>query len=154
MLYVASRLFWLALSAGEIMGNVIKFDGKLQLSEEKKAARTRRRKIMAVRKAFQCSHCAMKCEKCGTRVHPEGKHKAANRNKSRVPYRFCESCAEDYVDYIETLKGRKDPDCYWQNNPWLDSWGKWIDWQGAVNRYIKSKEFVRLLHELRRPELD
>jgi hypothetical protein len=54
-------------------------------------------------------------------------------------------------DYIERLQGRGDPDCYWHNDEWLDAWRKWIDYQGSVDRYVKSKEFLRLIQEFKKP---
>jgi hypothetical protein len=66
----------------------------------------------------------------------------------RVPYRFCASCSEEYIDYIERLKGGGDSECYWRNDEWLESWRRWIDYQGALDRFIRSKEFSRLLKEL------
>ncbi|MBW2180598.1 MAG: hypothetical protein JRG81_09550 [Deltaproteobacteria bacterium] len=38
-------------------------------------------------------------------------------------------------------------DCYWHNAEWLDSWRKWIDYQASVDRYLKSKEFTKLIKE-------
>ncbi|CAB5164794.1 hypothetical protein D3OALGA1CA_5303 [Olavius algarvensis associated proteobacterium Delta 3] len=67
----------------------------------------------------------------------------------RIPYRFCSVCSEEYIDYIEYLKGRIDSDRYWHNETWVEAWGKWIDYQSTIDRYIKSKEFVQLLDELK-----
>jgi hypothetical protein len=71
-----------------------------------------------------------------------------------VPYNFCEACSDEYLEYIERLKGAGDPDCYWHNEAWIDAWGKWIDYQSSVDRYLKSKEFIQLINELKhnRPE--
>jgi len=74
------------------------------------------------------------------------------RKNLRVPYLFCESCADEYVEYIERLKGKDDPNCYWRNEIWLELWKRWIDYQGTVDRYIRSKEFKQLVEELKQPE--
>ena len=47
------------------MSKIISLDDKLKLSSEQRAALERKRKILAVRKVFQCTHCASKCERCG-----------------------------------------------------------------------------------------
>ena len=131
------------------MANIIELDKKLKHTKEKKAEIIRKRKILAVQKIFQCMHCAFKCEKCGTQIQPDehGQQKAIS--DLRVPYRFCESCAEEYIDFIERLKGRGDSEYYWHNDIWLEMWRKWIDYQGAIDTYLKSKEFRQLLEELK-----
>jgi hypothetical protein len=36
----------------------------------------------------------------------------------------------------------------------MDAWTKWIEYQSSVDRYIKSKEFKKLLDELRQTGRD
>ena len=135
------------------MADVISIDNKLQLAENKKAALIRKRKILAVQKVFHCTHCASKCAKCGTQIGVDHRDRKKDL-KLRVPYRFCESCSEEYIDYLERLKGKGNPECYWHNTTWLESWKKWIDYQGVIDRYLKSKEFKQLLQELKEAESD
>jgi hypothetical protein len=136
------------------VADIISIDGKLDLAKEKKADLIKKRKILAVQKVFQCTHCTFKCEKCGTQIDREYKEKKRHDSNLRVPYNFCEACAEEYVDFIERLKGSGNAECYWHNDAWLDAWQRWIDYQSSVDRYLKSKEFIRLLQEFRqtRPE--
>jgi len=131
------------------MADIIHFDDKLQYSKEGKAALKKKRKLLAVQKVFQCTHCAFKCEKCGTQINPEEHSKSVKIVQVKIPYRFCESCSEEYVDYIERLQGRGDPDCYWHNEVWIEAWRRWIDYQSVTERYLRSKEFVQLLQELK-----
>jgi hypothetical protein len=136
------------------VADIISIDEKLDLAKGKKAALIRKRKVMAVQKVFQCTHCAFKCEKCGTQIDRETKEIKKHGGGLRVPYNFCEACSAEYIDYIERLQGRGDPDCYWHNEAWVDAWKRWIDYQGSVDRYLKSKEFIQLLQEFKqtRPE--
>ena len=136
------------------MANIISFKDKKGLAKEKQAALIKKRKIQAVRKVFQCTQCAFKCEKCGTQIDLGPDESATYRRKLNVPYNFCEGCSEEYVDFIERLKGAGDPDCYWHNEAWIDAWKQWIDYQSSVDRYLKSKEFNQLLQEFKqtRPE--
>ncbi len=136
------------------MGDIISINNKLTLAKEKKAALIRRRKIQAVQKVFQCTQCAFKCEKCGTQISHDPPDQNENPRDIRVPYRLCDSCAEEYIDYIERHKGGGDPDSYWHNEAWLALWKGWIDYQGAIDRYLKSKEFTQLVQELRQPNTD
>ena len=130
------------------MGKIISFDDKVSSSLEKKAKTDRKRKIMAVRQAFQCASCALKCEKCGTHLDPVDTEAGQNRHV-RVPYSFCKACSDEYIDYIERLKGQGDEECYWHNDAWIDAWRKWIDYQGSLDTYLKTKEFQQLLKEIK-----
>lgn len=136
------------------MGDVISLGEKQRVTKAQRAARVKKQKSMAVQRVFQCIHCTFKCEKCGTQILRDGGKIEKNPLLSRIPYRFCESCAEEYIDYIDRLKGFGDPDCYWRNEIWLQVWKKWIDYQGAIDRYLKSKEFTQLMHELKQPHPD
>ena len=131
------------------MANIISFNEKKGLAAEKQATLIRKRKVQAVRKVFQCTHCALKCEKCGAQISGESNDTEPYRRKLNVPYNFCDECSDEYLDYIERLQGGGDPDCYWHNEAWLDSWKRWIDYQSSVDQYLKSKEFKQLLNELR-----
>jgi hypothetical protein len=136
------------------VADIIPIDEKLQLAKYKKNEIVRKRKLLAVKKVFQCTHCSLKCEKCGIQINVDRQSKENTERDIRIPYRFCESCAEEYIDFIERLKGGGDFDCYWHNAEWAASWKKWIDYQGAIDQYTKSKEFLQLLKELKptRPE--
>jgi hypothetical protein len=131
------------------MANIISIDQKLAESKKREAALLRKRKLRAVQKVFQCTHCSLKCEKCGTQLPQDHLDPEAKARQDLVPYRFCDSCREEYLDYIERLKGGGDPDTYWHNDDWLRIWEAWIAYQGATDRYLKSKEFVQLLRELK-----
>ncbi len=138
------------------MAEIISLDKKLRISKERKAELVRKRKIQAVQKVFQCTQCALKCEKCGTQLRsdPE-KQKKNDHHFQRLPYQFCNSCQEEYIDYIDRLGGKGDPDCYWHNEDWLRLWKDWVEYQSSMDRYLKSKEFKKLLREIRQlgPEL-
>ncbi len=131
------------------MGKIISFDDKVVSAREKKAQLSRKRKIKAVRQVFQCSSCAFKCEKCGTQINPDASGDDGQQHNLRVPYSFCDACTDEYIDYIEHLKGQGDEECYWHNDAWIDAWRKWIDYQGSLDTYLKSKEFQQLLQEIK-----
>jgi len=131
------------------VADIIPINNKLDLASEKKAALIRKRKISVVQKVFQCTHCAFKCEKCGTQIERETDTQKERKRDLRAPYNFCDACKREYIDYIERLKGKGDPDCYWHNDAWVDAWKTWIDYQSSVDRYLKSKEFSQLLQEFK-----
>jgi len=137
-----------------IMAHIISLDTKLHDAREKKKALTRNRKLAAIRSVFQEARRTFRCEKCYRQLDmPEIDEENQDRNM-RVPYRFCESCSEEYVDYIEKLKGKGNPDCYWHNDAWRDSWHRWIDYQGAVDNYLKTSEFKQLIQGLKEIDPD
>lgn len=131
------------------MADVIAIDKKIQHKAVERAALTRRRKILAVRKVFHCTHCASKCEKCGTQIGVPQTQTETAADKAAVPYNFCDSCTEEYLDYMDRLKGGGNPDYYWHNETWQAIWKNWIAYQASVADYLKSKEFYQLLQELR-----
>ena len=140
------------MQPGKIVADVISIDNKLQLSEGRKKEILKKRKVLAVQKVLQCTRCALKCEKCGTQISEAQLRRATAESRPKQPYRFCEGCLDEYLDYIERLKGRGDEQCYWHNDIWLEGWRLWIDYQGTVDRYLKSKEFKQLVKELQSME--
>lgn len=130
-----------------MMAEIIDMDNRRPLSPKAKAVIRKRRKILAVQKVFHCTRCQRKCEKCGTQIDVNTPGDEQDL-QLRIPYRFCSSCSEEYTDYIERLKGRGDAECYWRNDDWVESWQRWIDYRGALDRFAHSKEFAKLLKEL------
>ena len=134
------------------MAEIISLNAKLQMSQDKRDALIRKRKILAVQKVFHCTRCAQKCEKCG--VHFDTETRTDPDSSVADPYRFCESCRDEYRDFVNRLKGSGDPDCYWHNDAWFESWRRWIDYQAATDRYMKSPEFFQLIQELKQTRFD
>ncbi|MDJ0781224.1 MAG: hypothetical protein QNJ22_04595 [Desulfosarcinaceae bacterium] len=128
------------------MGELISLAKKRQDSDQEKASQERQRKIQAVRRVLQCTQCAAKCEKCGAGIATD---EVDEGRQLRIPYQLCEDCGDEYLDYIERLKGKGDAEQYWHNDAWMRIWRAWIDYQGAIDQYLKTKEFERLLTELR-----
>lgn len=126
----------------------------MQLAKEKEAAILKKRKILAVQKIFQCTQCTFKCEKCGTQISMDRLNVESTKYNPNSPYRFCESCSEEYIEYIKQTKGENVSDCYWHNEAWTKVWKTWIDYQGSINRYLKSKEFIQLLNEIKQTKSD
>ncbi len=134
------------------MADIIAIEKKMRLSKDKRAEVIRKRKILAVRKVFHCTHCASKCEKCGTQIGVNPANRKTGHFKVAAPYNLCESCAEEYSDYQECLEGRGDSEYYWHNQAWVELWKTWIDYQKTIDLYLKSNEFSKLLLELKQSE--
>jgi len=127
------------------MAEVIDLEAKKKKDQNRKAALERSRKIEAVLHMFQCSQCAMKCMKCGSQMELVP-HESS---EPRLPYRFCQSCKEEYMEFLERLHGRGDPECYWYNKEWMEVWKAWMHYQDALGRYQISEGFRRLMDEIK-----
>ena len=136
------------------MAEIIPIDEKLAHLKNKKRAADKKRKIQAVQNIFRCARCAFKCEKCGAGIAQDASGRSKESETFKAPYNFCRGCLEEYVDYIDYLKGKSAPENYWHNDQWADLWKRWIEYQGALDSYLKSKEFKVLLLETREPTPD
>ena len=132
------------------MADIISICDKRDRTKLEKEANLDRRKQRAIEHLFRRSCCAAECEKCGLPVADACSAQGCGKTHDhRVPYRFCDDCKEEFVDYIERLKGRGDRDCYWRNEAWLEVWSTWINHRAALDRHARSKEFARLLQEVK-----
>ncbi|GBC63015.1 hypothetical protein DENIS_4004 [Desulfonema ishimotonii] len=132
--------------------NIISLNAKLREARDKKDLTERRRKLAAVRNALLEARRPFKCEKCHQPIGAEHLSEDGGHPDLKVPFLFCPSCSEEYLDYIRRLQGQGDPACYWRNEAWLELWKRWLDYQGTVDRYLKSNEFKQLLEELKLPD--
>ena len=128
-----------------ILPDVISLDQKRPISDETRRRIIRQRKAAAFRQTFYCKACNQICARCGGQLTQSILQKRTP--DPTVPYRFCEICAVDYKDYIAVLQGNRETGCDWHNDQWLSAWRCWIDYQGAVDSFRKSKEFRKLLNE-------
>lgn len=132
------------------MADIISICDKRARTTLEKEANLDRRKQRAIEHLFRRSCCAAECEKCGLPVDGACSGQGCGQGHDhRIPYRFCDECKEEFVDYIERLKGRGDPECYWRNEAWLEVWSTWINHRAALDRHTRSKEFARLLQEVK-----
>lgn len=136
------------------MADIIQIDPKIQDAREKKEAQIKKQKQAAVRNMLLRAKREFRCERCFQEIELQELSDRSEQEKLRVPYLFCEICAEEYIDYIERLKGKGDPECYWRSDVWLEVWKRWIDYKGTLDRYLRSKEFRKLLEELKQPDPD
>jgi hypothetical protein len=127
-----------------LMADIISLDSKFRLSDAKKAESDRQRKTRFIQKFLRRLDATAQCEKCGVRIVPYG---VTAQNRLRVPYHFCDDCAQEYIDYIEQLKGNGNSANYWHNSAWQKVWRAWIDYQSTIDQYLTTKEFKKLIKE-------
>ena len=131
------------------MADIISICDKLAQARDRQSASRDKRKRLAVQQMYQCAGCAAVCERCSAPVAAGCSCETGKDRDPRIPYRFCENCAEEFVDYIDRLQGRGDDSLYWRNDAWMEIWATWINHRAALDRHFRSKEFARLLEELK-----
>jgi hypothetical protein len=130
------------------MADIISFQDRQFFQDEKKAADTRKEKFQAFQRSLQCSRCPSRCEKCGVQIDMTRSQKRRREKAPRIPHRLCDGCLNEYTDYLKRLNGGSDPGRSWQNQEWADIWKRWIEYQKATNRYLRSKDFLLMVQEL------
>lgn len=135
------------------VADIISFDNIRQEAAEKAAGRLRKTKVLAARKGIREARRPNRCEKCSGQVSDADPDRTDGR-RLQTPYIFCDSCLAEYTDFIDRLQGRGNPDLYWHNDVWLESWRRWIDYKSTLDRYIRSKEFTQLVREIQLNTMD
>ncbi len=127
------------------MADIISFEGRRSDAGDESQSQRRIRLMRAeYRRVIEESRPGA-CDRCGEAISAgEGE----DRPIRQVPYSFCDTCAAEYVDFVERLQGRGDPDCYWHNDIWLEIWRRWIDYRSALDRYRRSRELRWMADEL------
>ncbi len=148
--YYLTYIFYKQYSAiGLDVAKIISLYERQEHNSKKKTAIEKQHRFLAFQRTLQCSRCPSKCEKCGTQIRKVDEDRKQNDPMVlRVPYRFCESCLKDYKDYIERLDQKPVTRNSWQNEDWFETWRRWVDYHGAVCRYIRSDEFLTTMREL------
>jgi hypothetical protein len=128
------------------MAEVIDLDTRKKQDQERKDAQDRSKKMEAVVQMFQCSRCAMKCMKCGSQVEIS----PASAHDHSIPYRLCQTCREEYREFLDQLHGRGDPSYYWFNREWVEVWKAWMHYQDSLTRYQMSEGFRKVVDEIQK----
>ncbi|MBI9083700.1 MAG: hypothetical protein JEZ11_08880 [Desulfobacterales bacterium] len=128
------------------MADIIPLGTKLDEAQLRRAARRTKQKVRMTESVLRQTHDTGTCEKCGILREPRVTNTA--EHKISIPYGFCAVCAGEYADFIDRIQGGGNPERYWQNATWRESWKRWIDYQGSMHSFKASKEFRRLVQEI------
>ena len=107
-----------------------------------------RNKVETIQKIIQCSACHFKCAMCGLHVKPGESSKY--EGVLLMGLTFCESCRDEFEDFLSVSKGEKEDDVFWHNKAWAGMWSAWINYRKAIDAFTESPEFKLLLRELNR----
>lgn len=105
-----------------------------------------RKKIDAIRKVTQCSSCHLRCAMCGQYL--DATDSFNNLDEDDHEYTFCDSCGGEFKDFLSLLNGEKIPQVFWHNEEWKKMWSAWLNYQQAINGFMDSPEFIKMLEEL------
>ena len=136
------------------MADIISICDKLAQAKDRQSAARDKRKRLAVQQMYQRAGCAAVCERCGAPAATGCSCQSSEVQDRRIPYRFCEDCAEEFVDYIERMQGRGDESLYWRDEAWMEVWATWINHRAALDRHFRSKGFARLIEEIKNTPSD
>lgn len=127
------------------MAEIIDLDQKKKQELIRRDDQERMRRMELILQMFQCSRCAMKCTKCGSHMDTT----SCPPERPSIPYRLCQSCSEEYQEFLDRLHGRGNPGYYWYNQEWREIWKAWMNYQESLKRYELSEGFRRLMEELK-----
>ncbi len=122
---------------------IIDIENRLRLGQKKRAKVEKAKKLEAVRKILQCTRCLARCAKCGIQFETQAMYK-----RFKGPFRFCETCQEEYEDFLKVKEKGEESRYYWHNQEWLKAWQCWLDYQQALKAYGESPEFIDLIREV------
>jgi hypothetical protein len=125
------------------MSKIIDIEGRLKEGQQKRLKIDKAKKAEAVRKVLQCTRCLARCLKCGVQFDTQGMYK-----RYKGPFRLCESCQEEYEQFLRVRDAGETSPCYWHNRQWRRVWQTWLDYQQAMKEYGDSSEFLDLVREV------
>lgn len=132
------------------MADIIPLDERLDQAQNRQAQRLAEHKRRIVESVLRQIRHDSTCEKCGATV--DSRIEAPAERNVQIPYRLCSLCSDEYADFIDRIQGGGDSRRHWQNATWRESWKRWIDYQGSLHSFMASKEFRRLVQEVRSPD--
>jgi hypothetical protein len=128
------------------MKKIISLEERIEDKRQKERLEQYRGKIETIQKVLQCSACHLKCAMCGTQI--EGSGGSGCNVAVHSGLQFCDSCGEEFREFLAIKKGQKEPDLFWHNKEWKEMWSAWLDYRKAMSAFLRSPEFKLLLEEL------
>ncbi|MFH1351575.1 MAG: hypothetical protein ABII26_11680 [Pseudomonadota bacterium] len=123
------------------MDKIVNIQERLERNKHKRLLERDRGKIEAIQKVIQCSSCHFRCAMCGLYIKESESSSHTNHIQG---YAFCESCGGEFEDFLTVSRG-EHPDLLWHNKEWVKMWSAWLNYRKAIDDFINSAEFKRLL---------
>lgn len=129
------------------MDNVVDIKERITQRHKGRQMMLYRDKIRSLQKVLQCASCHLKCAMCGHHLHDSGE--GADPDPGPLGYVFCKSCKGEFEDFLAITSGDKEAEVFWHNKAWQEMWSAWLDYQQAIQRFMRSPEFKLLLSEIK-----
>ncbi|MBN2031653.1 MAG: hypothetical protein JW836_00130 [Deltaproteobacteria bacterium] len=127
---------------GLVVTKILDMQNQIQKKRQKELLNRYRGRVETVRKMIQCSSCSFRCSMCGMQVE-----ESSLLNTSRG-LTFCEGCRQEFEDYQDIFKGKKQPEVFWHNTEWQNVWSSWLNYRRAISAFTNSREFKLLIEEM------
>ena len=125
---------------------IVNLGQRIESRKRKRQAEQYQGKIDALKKIIQCSSCHVKCAMCGLHVETGGPVKQTRFSPFGLI--FCESCRDEFQDFLSISRGEKASDVFWHNQEWKNMWSAWLNYRRAIHAFTESQEFRELLEEM------
>jgi len=125
------------------MTKIVDMQHQLQKKKQKELLEKHRGRVETVQKMIQCSSCHFRCSMCGMQLEGGG-----GAVKSYPGLAFCEGCGQEFDEYQNISRGKKQPEVFWHNTDWLNVWSSWLSYRRAISAFMNSREFKLLIEEM------
>ena len=102
-----------------------------------------RQKAEALQRIVRCSSCQLSCAMCGS--HFDVPDTVCPPAPPYPEITLCDSCREEYNDFMSVSKGKKGSDIFWHNTEWVNLWASWLEFHKAIEGFRNSKEYRELI---------
>lgn len=128
------------------MEKIINIRERLESQKHEVRRKKHQKKIDTLRRITQCSSCRFKCAMCGQYLDDADLYEGSE--SSDYGYSFCESCREEFEDFLAVYGKEQNSEVFWHNKEWKRMWSAWLNYRKAVSDFLDSREFDVLLNEL------
>ena len=128
------------------MDKIVNLEERIEDREKKKQLKQYRGKIETLKKIIQCTSCHFKCAMCGLQM--EARCPSREAHLAPIGLILCESCRDEFEDFLSTSRGVNRSDIFWHNQEWKDMWSAWLKYRKSINTFMDSSEFRLLLEEI------
>jgi len=130
------------------MDKVVNIRQRIEDKKQRERREHHREKMETIQKVVQCTACHFRCAMCG--LHVTAADSPDQPPTSPDGLTFCESCGQEFDDFLAISRGEKRPDISWHNKEWFNMWSAWLEYRESINDFLNSNEFKHILEEIDR----
>ena len=125
------------------MNKILNITDRIEDKKRNRDEKLHRQKAEILQRIVQCSSCQLSCAICG--AHFDMSDMVCPPPSSCPDMTLCDSCREEYNDFMAISKGKEGSDIFWHNAEWVNLWDSWLAYHKAIEGFGNSKEFRKLL---------